>query len=142
MSEKLLTVEQAAEQLRVHPKTVLRYIHERRLPAARIGKSYRIVRAELDAFAGVASRSSGAGAAATARATCIVDIPDMTAASAEKVATFLSAGAMARNDSASPVHLETVFDPHANSLKVVLIASPSDAAKLLEMLHLKLDSLS
>jgi excisionase family DNA binding protein len=147
MSQKLLTVEQAAEQLNVHPKTVLRYIHEQRLPATRIGKSYRIVRTELDAFAGVASRGSGAGSgtasvATTARATCIVDIPDMTSASAEKIATFLSAAAMARNDSASPVHLETVFDPHAKSLKVVLIASPSDAAKLLEMLHVKLDSLS
>jgi excisionase family DNA binding protein len=140
MSEKLLTVEQAAEQLKVHPKTVLRYIHEGRLPATRIGKSYRIVRAELDAFAGVASRSSGT--ATTARTTCIVDIPDMPAASAERMATFLNAAAMARDASASPIHLETVFDPLTKNLKVVVIASPSDAAKLLEMLQLKLDSLS
>jgi excisionase family DNA binding protein len=41
----LVTVEQAAEELKLHPKTVLRYIHEGRLEATRIGKAYRIDRA-------------------------------------------------------------------------------------------------
>ena len=37
MSETLLSVDQAAEQLKLHPKTVIRYIRDGRLPAARIG---------------------------------------------------------------------------------------------------------
>jgi excisionase family DNA binding protein len=53
MSGSLYTVEQAAERLKLHPKTVLRMIRDGRLKAARIGKAYRIAGEELDAVAGV-----------------------------------------------------------------------------------------
>jgi excisionase family DNA binding protein len=140
MSTTLVTVEQAAERLRVHPRTVLRYIHEQRLPATRIGKAYRIVRAELDAFAGVAS--GNVAPSTTARTTCIVDIPRMSPASAEQMATFLNAAVMSNTGEGSPVHLDTAFDPSAQTLKVVVIAGVPDTARVLEMLRLKLDALS
>jgi excisionase family DNA binding protein len=134
MSDRLVTVEQAAEQLKLHPKTVLRYIRDGRLPATRIGKSYRIVRADLDAFAGVAS--GGSEAAACARATCIVDIPDIAAEAAERTATFLHSAAMSGTAERPPLHLETAFDPLARSMKMVVIGCPADVGKLLEMLQL------
>ncbi|MEZ2128073.1 MULTISPECIES: helix-turn-helix domain-containing protein [unclassified Sinorhizobium] len=136
MSDILMTVEQAARQLKLHPKTVLRHIRNGRLPATRIGKSYRIDRAKLDAFAGVAG--GYADPANDVRATCIVDIPRMTPEGAERVATFLNAVAMTGNARTSPLHLNTAFDPSAGSLKVVVIGSPSDAARLLEMVQLQL----
>lgn len=136
MLDDLVTVEQAAEQLNLHPKTVLRYIRDGRLPATRIGKSYRIARAKLDAFVGVPSGQSQA--VAGARTTCIVDIPNVSVDGAERIATFLHAAAMTGNADTPPLHLETVFDPLAKSLKVVMIGSPSDVGKLLEMLHLQM----
>ena len=54
MANTLLTVDEAAEALKLHPKTVLRHIREGRLEATRIGKAYRIDRSKLDAFAGLA----------------------------------------------------------------------------------------
>lgn len=136
MSEVLVTVEQAAEELNLHPKTVLRYIRDGRLPAARVGKSYRIARAKLDAFVGVASGKSENEV--SARATCIVDIPDIAVDGAERVATFLHSIAMTGNAETPPLHLQTAFDPPARSMKVVAIGSPSDVGKLLEMLQLQL----
>lgn len=136
MSDVLITVEQAAEELNLHPKTVLRYIRDGRLPATRVGKSYRIARAKLDAFAGVASGKSQNGI--SARATCIVDIPDIAVERAERVATFLHSIAMAGNAETPPLHLQTAFDPPVRSMKVVAIGSPSDVGKLLEMLQLHL----
>jgi hypothetical protein len=47
---------------------------------------------------------------------------------------------MTSDGKASPLHINTVFDPAAEFLKVVLIGSPSDAARLLEMLQLLLRS--
>lgn len=138
MSNGLVTVEQAAEQLNLHPKTVLRYIRSGRLPATRVGKSYRIVRAKLDAFAGVASGESET--ATEVRATCIVDIPNVSMDEAERMATFLQSAAMSGNTHRSPLHLQTTFDPLAKSMKVVLIGSPSDVAKLLEMLQLQMSA--
>src|SRR5436190_12931062 len=52
MSDDLITVDEAAKRLKLHPKTVLRFIHEGRLTATKIGKAYRIHRSALDALAG------------------------------------------------------------------------------------------
>ena len=46
----LMTVEQVAAYLQLNKLTVYRYIREGRIPAARIGKSYRIRKADVDAF--------------------------------------------------------------------------------------------
>lgn len=140
MSDILVTVEQAADALNLHPKTILRYIHEGRLPATRVGKSYRIARTNLDAFAGVASGKSEA--ATGVRTTCIIDIPNISAEGAERTATFLHAAAMAGDADTPPLHLETAFDPRIGSMKGVMIGSPSDVSKLLEMLQLQLKSRS
>jgi len=137
MSDHLVTVEQAATRLNLHPKTVLRYIRDGRLAATRIGKSYRITRAALDAFAGVAS--GGPETTASARATCVVDIPDIDVAMAERMATLLQAFAMTGTADTPPLQLQTAFDPVARSMKVVLIGVPADVGKLLEMLQMQMD---
>lgn len=136
MSDGLVTVEQAAAELNLHPKTVLRYIREGRLPATRVGKSYRIARSRLDAFAGLASGKSEGTAAA--RATCILDIPDIAVERAERIATFLQAVALTGDADTPPLHLSTAFDPQARSLKVVLIGAPADVGRLLEMLQMQI----
>ena len=50
MSEEVYTVEQFAERLRLHPKTVRRFIREGRLRAVKVGRSYRILRSDMEAF--------------------------------------------------------------------------------------------
>ena len=47
---EVLTVEQAAEYLQMHKGTVYRYIREGLLPAVRLGKVYRLLRQDVDAF--------------------------------------------------------------------------------------------
>jgi excisionase family DNA binding protein len=136
MSDILVTVEEAAAQLKLHPKTVLRYIRNGLLPATRIGKSYRIGQGKLAAFSGVVS--GHADASNDVRTTCIVDIPRITPEGAERIATFLNSAAMTGDGKASPLHINTVFDPLTKCFKVVVIGSPSDAARLLEMLGLQL----
>lgn len=131
MSDNLVTVEQAAAELNLHPKTILRYIRDGRLEAMRIGKSYRITRDRLDAFAGIAG---GRPEAAGMRATCILDIPGLAVDEAERLAAFLHAAALAGNTPG--LRLETAFDPLAKVLKVVVIGGPSDVGRLLEMLEL------
>jgi len=46
----LLTAEEAADYLRVNVNTMRRYIRERRVRAARVGRGYRIRQEDLDAF--------------------------------------------------------------------------------------------
>ena len=50
MSEKMLTVGEIAEELRVHPETVRQWIRDGELIAIDISKEYRILRSDLDVF--------------------------------------------------------------------------------------------
>lgn len=134
MSSALLTVEQAAQQLRLHVKTVLRYIREGRLPATRVGKSYRIEKARLDSFAGIV----GNAVAGDARATCIVDLSGVTPEEAQSISSFLQSAAIAGSHGDAPLHLETAHDPLSRSLKLVVIGSPGRTAAVLQILELKL----
>lgn len=134
----LVTVEEAAEHLQLHPKTVLRYIRSQRLPATRVGKSYRIVRADLDVFSGAANRHFAMGP--QVRTTCVVDIENLTAEHAAQIAAFVSSAAISRGSSTTPLHLSTTFDSTTDRMKVIAIGNPVDAAKLLELLQFKLDA--
>lgn len=60
---EVLTVEQAAEYLQIHRATLYRYIREGLLPAVRLGKVYRLLRSDVEAFL-QARRVGGQGAEA------------------------------------------------------------------------------
>ncbi len=47
---EILTVDEAAAYLQIHKVTVYKYIRAGRLPAARLGKVYRLRRRDVDAF--------------------------------------------------------------------------------------------
>lgn len=127
---EFVSVNEAAEELRVQPRTVRDYIRSGRLRAARIGKQYRIRVEDLQLFAGGAVPRADVGAAVAALpggrpaadqgvgaslATVILDIDTRDAASAERVTTLVaSRGFGAGVD----VHLSTIAG--SSVLKVVL----------------------
>ena len=50
LDREILTVEQAADFLQVHKITVYRYIREGVLPAVKLGKMYRLLSRDVEAF--------------------------------------------------------------------------------------------
>jgi excisionase family DNA binding protein len=50
MEEQILTAEQVAKILQVHPFTVLKFIKKGKLKAAKLGRVYRIRKKDLDEF--------------------------------------------------------------------------------------------
>jgi excisionase family DNA binding protein len=52
LTASLLSVEQVAEILKLHVRTVRNYVRDGRLRATRIGKQYRIALSDLEAFTG------------------------------------------------------------------------------------------
>lgn len=50
MQNRLLTPEQVAEMLQLHPFTVLNYIKQGKLRSARLGRVYRIRESDIDKF--------------------------------------------------------------------------------------------
>jgi len=132
MSEEFYTVEAVAERLRLHPKTILRFIRDGRLRATKVGKQYRILRSDLDALAG-APRAPGA-AADSARATSIVDIPDVDADLAQRSAVVLSSARMGAEAGGDLMNIDIAYDPARRRLKVVIVGSPAETADMLRLL--------
>lgn len=139
MSEPLHTVRQVAERLKLHPKTVLRLIHEGRLKGTRIGKSYRILDSDLRAFASIAARARPSPV--RVRVTCVAEIEEVTTEQSQRIAGVLNAAFMAGIPERDPVHMSTAYDPVTSRLKAVLVASPTDAAGWLRLLQAQLENL-
>src|SRR5665213_2633896 len=118
MSEQLHTVQQAAQRLKLHPKTVLRLIHEGRLRGVRIGKSYRIQDSDLRAFLGAPERARPSRL--QARVTCVAEIEQVTLDEASRIANVLSAALISNEARPAPLHMTTAYDPEAATMKAVL----------------------
>jgi excisionase family DNA binding protein len=147
MSEEVYTVEQFAERLKLHPKTVLRFIKDGRLRAVKVGKSYRILRTEMEAMTGFTPDVFAiAGPAlealltrraqpSRARVTSIVDIPDVSPDKAQRMARLLPAARAGRTAPADPMSLDVAYDPATRTLKVIIVGAPADAAAMLKMVE-------
>ncbi len=87
----MYSVEEVADLLGLHVRTVRGYIRDGRLKAVRIGKQYRITRADLAALTGLPHRIP-AGAAAV-EVSSIVQVDGVGADAAARLATLVQAGA-------------------------------------------------
>jgi excisionase family DNA binding protein len=138
MSDELYTVDAVAEQLKLHPKTVLRFIREGRLRATRVGKSYRILRSDLEALAGLPRRTEAVEAASI---TAIVDVPGVDAQMGQKWARTVTNALYARPTGGAPMRADVIYDPDRTHLKIVIVGPPADAVSLLSLIRVWLDQL-
>lgn len=136
-AEELCTVEDAARRLKLHPRTILRFIHEGRLAGTRVGKSFRILRRDLDAFAGLSP--SAQAAREPASATCIVDVPGVGEDLARRWAMVLPAALNSRVSDRPPVRAEIAYDPERRQLKIILVSTPDIVGHLLKLVELLID---
>lgn len=140
ISEELCTVDFAATQLKLHPKTVLRFIHEGRLPATRVGKSYRIRRSDLAALGGLPAPAETP--ADRASVTSIVDIPGVGPELAQAWAKTITAATDVKPRNGAPLRAEVIYDPERSHLKIVVVGGPDDSVNLLSLIRVWLDQLT
>jgi excisionase family DNA binding protein len=131
--DDLCTVEVAASQLKLHQKTILRFVRSGRLKATKIGKSYRILRSDLEAFAGVAMPT---GAPETASMTSIVDIPDVAPEKAKRWSQSIMNALNARTNRKPALRADVIYEPERSRLKVVIVGAPADAINLLGLIRM------
>jgi excisionase family DNA binding protein len=110
------SLEQVAERLGLHVGTVRGYVREGRLNAVRIGKQYRVARADLDAL-------TGQPAAIDVReprieVSTVLDVDGIDVDTADRIAALLDG--LPRGPKGAPaLHLKTVRDPERPRLKVL-----------------------
>src|SRR5579862_6012282 len=117
MSQELYSVEQVADRLGLHVKTVRGYVRDGRLKAVRIGKQYRIAREDLEAMTGRPEPPpEPVRRTRHIEVSSIVEIDAISPEMANRLTTALMGGAR-------DVRIEAIYNPERGSMKIILVGS-------------------
>src|SRR4051812_32250345 len=141
MSNSLFSAEEAAELLQLHVKTVRRYIREGKLKAKRIGKEYRIARADLEAFAG-AELVPSVEVARTRQiiVSSVVDVDVVRPEESDRITTLIMASLNTRRDEGMTPRVDGIYYPELAKLRITITADPISTIELLRMIHALLEA--
>ncbi|QFZ24148.1 DNA-binding protein [Saccharothrix syringae] len=129
----MYSVEQVADRLGLHVRTVRGYIRSGRLKAVRIGKQYRVARADLDELTGRPPVPAAGGP--LVEVSSIVQVDGVDRLAADRLSTLVVAGVNAGHDPAAPpLRVQTVYDEERRRMKVVLLGGPAETAEVLRVL--------
>ena len=135
-SKQLYTVDEVAERLNLHVKTVRRYIQQEKLPAKRIGKEYRITKTTLDDFAGTTQPAQ----AETPRSrqvivSSIVDIDAISPEDSQRITTLIMAGLNARRVESEFPRVDSLYDTERGRLRIMITGSLELTSELLRTIN-------
>lgn len=129
----MFSVEQVADQLGLHVRTIRNYVRDGKLNAVRIGKQYRISREDLEAFTGV-SATVDELVERHVEVSSIVQVDAIDRAGADRISTHLHAainqGGLGR------LRVESAYDQDRSSLKLIILGDPEVTADLLRIVSL------
>ena len=132
--QELLSVFDIAKRLKLHVKTVRNYVREGRLKAVRIGKQYRIARADLEAFTGAPLPLTDSERARRQRhveASCVVEIDAISPESSSQLESALKAFAHRTEGGDDEVRIEAIYDRDIGHLKLMLFGGAAGTASAL-----------
>lgn len=129
------TIEQVADLLSLHVKTVRRYVREGRLKARRIGKAYRIARRDLENFAGETPPVPAVSRARHIVASSIVDIDAISSDEGGRVTTLMMAALNARKGEADFPRVDSIYYPEQAKLRITITASLELSSSLLRLIN-------
>ncbi|SCG72646.1 DNA binding domain-containing protein, excisionase family [Micromonospora echinaurantiaca] len=138
MGEEMYSVEQVADRLGLHVRTVRGYIRSGRLRAVRIGKQYRIARTDLDALTG-RPRPARPTTVVPAEVSSIVQVDGVDRATADRLGTLVLAAANTGSGGGQPLRVQTVHDEERNRMKIVILGGAAATAELLRLVDAVLD---
>ncbi|MFI7003096.1 helix-turn-helix domain-containing protein [Nocardia sp. NPDC050175] len=138
MTDRLYSVEQVAERLGLHVRTIRTYVRDGRLNAVRIGKQYRIAEADLEAFTGLpvpAPVRETVGRQRHTEVSSIVQVEAISAEMADRLTTLLMGAANTRSPDDEPLRIETAYDAERARMKVIVLGGLADTARLFEYME-------
>jgi len=142
---QLYSVEQVADLLGLHVKTVRHYVRDGRLRAVRIGKQYRIARADLEAFTGHPAPGPAPARETVPRrrqveVSTVVQIDAIGRDAASRIAGTLLAATRDGSPDGERLRLDTIYDEEKDTMKIVVLGSPGTCAALLRLVDTLLES--
>ena len=135
MTEPLMSVEEVADRLGLHPRTVRRYIRDGDLEAHKIGKSYRITASALQRLTGVAADITRSPRR-HAEASNIIEIEGVSRDEAIRITNAVVAASNGQRAGDPAFRVETMYDETRQRLKVVCLGGLSSNIAMLRLIEL------
>jgi excisionase family DNA binding protein len=144
MADTMYSAEEAAQLLGLQVRTVRNYVRDGRLPGVRIGKQYRIARADLEAFtAGAFTQEAFSGAQAgpgpsksaevVAEVSSVVQIDGIDPSARDRLERTLTAATVGGGEAVETLRVEPLYDEERRRLKLIIVGSVSQTAELLRI---------
>ena len=124
--DNLYTLDDVAQQLQVHVRTVRRYVREGRLPARRVGRQYLVTPEDLKAFSGLPEPVRRR----TVENNAVVDISAISPSDANRITNTL----MAALQTERGLRADTLYYEDEGRLKVIVHGQLLPTIELLQLL--------
>jgi len=134
VSASLYSVDQVAELLGLHVKTVRNYVRDGRLKATRIGKQYRIARADLEEFTGASvpvPAREGASQTRTVEVSAVVQVEAIGRDEVSWLANTITGHSLGPPPDGERLRVENVYDEERAVLRIIVHGGPGRCAELL-----------
>ncbi|MEV8437414.1 helix-turn-helix domain-containing protein [Actinosynnema sp. NPDC051121] len=129
MTQNWYSIEQVAERLGLHVATVRGYVRDGRLNAVRIGKQYRVSRADFEALTG---RPDQDAPDRRLEVSAVLDVDGIDAGTADRITALLNGLPTGPKDRPA-LHLHAVRDPDRARLKVLTTGDARATAEVLRL---------
>lgn len=142
MSQNFLTVDQVAELLGLHVRTVRNHVRAGRLGAVRIGKQYRITRKDLEAFTGqplAALEGESVRRVRHVAVSSIVEIDAIDPAVASRISNGILGAAKGRDRGDAALRIDCIYDEQRARLKVIVSGALGTTSQILGLIGLYLE---
>jgi excisionase family DNA binding protein len=141
----LYSVQEVAELLSLHPRTVRNHIREGRLEATRIGRQYRVPAEVVAALTGEPlahdlGRRESVRRERYVEASSVVDVHAIGRDAAERVMNLLMGAANTRRPPDPPFRVQTLYDLERGRLKIMAVGAPDDMVSVYRTVQTVLDS--
>lgn len=130
-------IDEVADHLKLHVKTVRQYVRDGRLKATRIGKQYRIALADLEAFTGhkVLSDVVKTPGRRQPDVSSVVEIEGVDRDASMRLTNSLMAAANSpRKNDGPPLRIDTMYDEARSRLKVIVVGGIDANIYLLKLI--------
>jgi excisionase family DNA binding protein len=138
----MYSLDQVAERLGLHVRTVRNYVRTGRLKARRIGKQYRVTRQDLEDIAGPlpSSAQDEIPRRRHVEVSSVIQIDAISQETADRVTTHLLGAVKANRDEDAPLRVETMYDEVRARMKVIVVGSLTSAGYMFRLLTVVLEA--
>jgi excisionase family DNA binding protein len=142
METTLYSIEDLSGVLKLHPKTILRFIHEGKIKARKIGRSWRVSRDALKEYAhaelvtpGKATEVVDYGSLGERmRVSAVIEIDEQGSEEASRLSSTLMAALNCKDPAWGNSRFDSFYFPEARKAKYALYGTPAFIAEIMTML--------